>query len=259
MEVTPAKPRQRPIRRWVRLGFLLWATFALSWLANSVRTRGVDDGLLRSSADVTVSDGPAVLEFLPAKRDRKAALIFMCGGGIHRHAYAPLLRPVADNGFAVFVVGLPYRFAPLDSHKAEAIDRAKAVMAAHPEIAHWVVAGHSLGAALAARIARLGRGPDAAFVLMGTTHPREDDLSKLAAPFTKVYATNDGVAPVDRVLANKGLLPAHTEWVEIQGGNHSQFGHYGHQLFDGTATIGREEQQTLARAVLLEALKKGGR
>jgi pimeloyl-ACP methyl ester carboxylesterase len=252
------KTQRRSIRRWVRIGFLLWATFALSWLANSVRTRGVADALLRSGPEVTVSDGPATLEFLPASSDR-TALVFICGSGIHAHAYAPLLRPIADAGYAVFVVKLPYRFAPLDSHKAGVVDRARALIAAHPEVDRWVVAGHSLGGALAARIARAGRGLDAAFVLIGTTHPKEDDLSKLDAPFTKVYATNDNIAPPDRVMANKGLLPAHTEWIEIKGGNHSQFGNYGHQLFDGTATISREEQQAVTRGVLLGALKKGER
>jgi pimeloyl-ACP methyl ester carboxylesterase len=256
----PLKPetRKRSIHWWVRRAFLVWAVLSTSWLANSVRTRGVGEALLRSSPEVTVSDGPAAQTFTPAKPNGSAALIFICGAGIHPHAYAPLLRPIADAGFAVFVVKLPYRFAPLDSHRAEAVDRARALIGAHQNIGHWVVAGHSLGGALAARLARRERGLDAAFVLIGTTHPRDDDLSTLAAPFTKIYATNDGVAPVDGVIANKRLLPAHTQWVRIEGGNHSQFGHYGHQLFDGTATISREEQQKLTRDVLLEELKGRG-
>jgi hypothetical protein len=56
------------------------------------------------------------------------------------------------------------------------------------------------------------------------------------------------------VLANRSLLPVATRWVEIQGGNHSQFAHYGHQLFDGEAVITREAQQRLARNALLQAL-----
>lgn len=256
---TPAlKAGRRSIHRWVRRGFLLWAVVALSWLANSVRTRGVNDGLLRSNQQVTVVDGPTALEFLPNGSHRNAALIFICGSGIHPHAYAPLLRPIADLGHAVFVIRLPYRFAPFSSHKDEAVNRARALIAAHPEVGRWVVAGHSLGGALAARIAQADRGLNAAFVLIGTTHPWKDDLSKLDAPFTKVYATNDGVAPSDRVMAAKGLLPKHTKWVQIKGGNHSLFGNYGHQLFDGTATISREEQQEVTRNALLEALRRSG-
>nr|AFK79208.1 hypothetical protein [uncultured bacterium F42-01] len=86
-----------------------------------------------------------------------------------------------------------------------------------------------------------------AMVLIGTTHPKNDNLTLLQIPVTKVYASEDGIAPPDRVLANRDRLPKHTRWVEIAGGNHSQFGGYGHQLFDGKATIRREEQEMITR------------
>jgi pimeloyl-ACP methyl ester carboxylesterase len=246
--------RNGSIRRWLRRGVLLWAILSTLWLANSVRTQGVPDGLLQNSQGVSVLNRPKILEFLPAIPHGTPALIFICGSGISAHGYAPLLRPIAEAGYPVFIVKLPYRFAPLPSHKDEVMVRARSLMAAHPEIAHWVISGHSLGGALAARVVQADRGLMAALVLIGTAHPKSDDLSTLNLPVTKVYATNDGIAPVDRVLAGKGLLPAHSEWVVIEGGNHSQFGHYGHQLFDGKATISREAQQAVTRAVLLKAL-----
>ena len=199
-------------------------------------------------------EGSTGLEFRPSNQSHRSALIFICGSGVHAHAYAPLLRPIAETGYPVFIVKLPYRFAPLASHKDEVIGRTLQLMASHLEIPRWVVAGHSLGGALAARVALSTRGRDVSFVLIGTTHPRDHDLSKLEARITKVYATNDGVAPVDGVMANRRLLPETTAWVEIKGGNHSQFGHYGHQLFDGIATITREAQQATTRQVLLDAL-----
>jgi len=170
-----------------------------------------------------------------------------------------LLRPIAEAGNAVFVVKLPYRFAPLASHKQATVKRALDILAAHPEISHWVVSGHSLGGALACRVAQSDPKAFSAMVLVGTTHPKQDDLSSLPMPVTKVYASNDGVAPPDRTLSNKRLLPKDTQWVEIKGGNHSQFGYYGHQLLDGKATISRETQQTATRSALLEALTKSAR
>ena len=250
------KPQKSALRRWVRRGFLLWAAFVLLWLPNSYRTRGVPQGALQSSPTIAVNDKPTVMEFLPASPDGKTALIFLCGAGVSAHAYAPLLRPIAEARFPVFVVKLPYRFAPLASHKQEAVQRVFAIVAAHPEISHWVLSGHSLGGALACRVAQSDPSAFSAMVLVGTTHPRQDDLSSLPLPVTKVYASNDGVAPPDRTLANKRLLPKHTQWVEIKGGNHSQFGHYGHQLFDGKAAISRETQQTDTRSALLEALTR---
>jgi len=84
-------------------------------------------------------------------------------------------------------------------------------------------------------------------VLVGTAHPKHEDLSFLQMPVTKIYASNDGIAPPARLLANRRLLPEHTKWVEIVGGNHSQFGCYGHQFFDGKATVSREAQQEVTR------------
>ena len=249
-------PKRHSVRRWIRYGFLIWAVVSTAWMANSFRTRGVAAELLRDSPAVAVSEGPTALELLPRNPESGSGLIFICGSGVHPHAYTPLLRPIAEAGFPVVVVGLPFRFAPLESHKAEAVDRVRTLAAAHSGIRRWVVAGHSLGGALAARVARAGFD-NAAYVLIGTTHPKEDDLSSLTAAFTKVYAANDGVAPVEKVVANKDLLPAHTRWIGIDGGNHSQFGNYGHQLFDGMATIGREAQQDVTRRVLLDALAAG--
>ncbi len=241
-------------RRWLRRGFVLWAVIAMSWLADSVRTRGVGEDTLRSSPSISVADRATTLAFLPASSVGKAALIFICGSGISAAAYAPMLRPVAEAGYPVFVVKLPFRFAPLESNKQETLDRARSVIAAHPQVSHWVISGHSLGGALAARMAHSDAGALSAMVLIGTTHPKEDDLSFLQMPVTKVYASNDGISPPERILANRALLPKHTRWVEITGGNHSQFGRYGHQLFDGTATISREEQEMMTRSAILEVM-----
>lgn len=194
------------------------------------------------------------MAFVPVSGDGKSALIFICGSGVAAAAYAPLLRPIAEAGYPVFVVRLPHRFALFESSKRRAVDQARAVIKAHPQVAQWVISGHSLGGALAARLAYADAGALSAMVLIGTTHPKTDDLSFLQIPVTKVYASADGVAPRDRVLANRALLPKHTRWVEIPGGNHSQFGRYGHQLFDGTATIRRDEQERITRTAILDAI-----
>jgi hypothetical protein len=226
----------------------------LLWLANSSRTRDVPDTTLASSPAVTVSDDGIVLAFLPAQVQRRTGLIFICGSAVGAEAYASLLRPVAEAGFPVFVMNLPFRLAPLESHRPIVFNRLRQVIVDHPGVTDWVVSGHSLGAALAARFAGAGADSLSGMVLIATTHPQAEDLSQLQIPVTKIYATNDGMAAANKVLANKAKLPAHTRWVEIAGGNHSQFGRYDNPFVDGEATISRAEQEALTRSAIIRLL-----
>lgn len=242
-------------RKWLHRAFLTWAVVSTAWFANSFRTQGVPEALLLSSFVVDVHDDSKTLEFEPYPT-KKTGLMFFCGSGVAAEAYAPLLRPLAEeHGFTVVVVRLPMRFAFFESHKQEALDRARVEFAEHTNIANWVVSGHSLGAALACRFLQASPEKVSGLALVGTTHPKEDDLSGLRIPVVKVFGTNDGVAPMAKVDANRRLLPASTRWVKIEGGNHSQFGHYGKQFMDGSATITRSAQQDHTRQALLEALQ----
>ena len=75
---------------------------------------------------------------------------------------------------------------------------------------------------------------------------------------TRVFGTRDTVADVEKLDATRTNLPPSTRIVPIDGGNHSQFGHYGFQPGDWPATISREAQQAITRAALLDALRRPG-
>jgi pimeloyl-ACP methyl ester carboxylesterase len=251
-----SKHRARfPAHRWIRRGFFVWAIVSTSWMLNSFRTQGFPPSMLASDARVSVRRSQGVLSFMPTSAAASSGLVFIVGAGVAPEAYAPLLRPIAEEGHPVFVVALPYWIAPLEEHKTRAVLGARAIVEREAAAANWVLAGHSLGGALACRIAQDAPSKVKAMVLIGTSHPKTFDLSHARIPITKVVATRDGVATPEMVQANKHLLPAGTRWVEIEGGNHSQFGHYGHQLLDGSPTVSREEQQAAARAALLDALR----
>jgi hypothetical protein len=256
----------RGFHYWLRRFFVVWAIVSTAWFVNLFRTQGVPAALLHDDDRVAVRESNETLALLPsdaapagAGNSRAAggssALVFICGGGVAAEAYVPLLRAVAERGHPVHIVRLPYRLAPLEGHKRTAVERARNVIAANPAIDRWVIAGHSLGGALATRLAADPPEKLVAVVLIGTSHPRELDLSATSLAVTKVFASNDGIATPQMIHATGDLLPAGTHWVEIEGGNHSQFGHYGHQLFDGTATVARERQQDLTREALLRALQ----
>ena len=213
------------------------------WLYSGFYARGVDENVLQSDVQVSVTENEQGIMFSPSALKAPIGMLFFHGGGVEPIAYAPLIRGVAEEGYFSVIVKLPYRFAPFEGHRNEAINRAIKIMAQNPDVHTWVVAGHSKGGKIAAELVRDNRSSVDALVLLGTTHPRDFSLASLEIPVKKIQASLDGIATVEKSVATKGNLPQHTQWIEIEGGNHSQFGYYGHQFLDGSATIGRTEQQ----------------
>jgi predicted esterase len=238
---------------------IAWITFGILfilWMLNSFRARGFDRAILESDQTVTVEVTNKLIHFQPKKDQQPTGFIFFPGGMVQPQAYAPMSRTIAEQGFNVFIVKLPFGSAPLASQETSVMEQALEIMATNESIQNWAVGGHSRGAAIASRFALLHRESFDDLILIGTSHPKEDafDLSNTTLAVTKIYATNDGLASMDEVEANAHYLPDDTTWVLIEGGNHSQFGYYGSQLGDNAADISREKQQKLMIDAILSAL-----
>lgn len=231
--------RRRIRKIWATFGLL--AMLALAW---SFQAHGVDGSVLETDADVRVTDHDEYLEFVPTSDIDSVQLLFFPGAMVQIKAYAPMARAIARAGFRVVIIKYPLlaRYAATDNQKREA--RARAVRRfgeAGPGV-RWVVASHSFGGVIASQLAAEQPGDIRSLVLIGTTHPRDVDLSGSGLSVLKILGTRDGVAPTSRARDNAAMLPPDARWIEIEGGNHSQFAYYGPQLGDGRATITRGEQ-----------------
>ena len=241
-------------RRWLRRIWVAAGLTFTAWLLWNAQAHGVDPALRRSGDSVVVRDSGDVLRLLPHDSTRKAGLLFLPGAAVDPMAYLPLLHRLAAAGHPVALVRLPWRMAASASSQAEVWRRlaaARALDSTRP----WVLAGHSRGAALAARYVAEQGGGVAGLVLIATTHPKSVSLATTAVPVTKIWGTRDCVAPAEAMFANAALLPVATRWVRIEGANHAQFAHYGRQLGDCAATIPRDVQQAETAGALLEALE----
>lgn len=240
---------------------ILWVTFGILfilWMANSFRARGFDKSILESDSKVAVAETSRFISFRPNASSQPVGLIFFPGGMVQPEAYAPMLRTIAEQGYSIFIVKLPFGSAPLKSQEADVINQALEIISSNESIQHWFVGGHSRGAAIASRFAYAHSASFDGLILIGTSHPKEQafDLSDSTLAVTKIYASNDGLASPDEVKDNAIYLPANTTWVLIEGGNHSQFGYFGKLLFDNPATISREQQQELTIEAILSALSR---
>lgn len=226
--------------------FLALTMAAVAWLYSLLgfyQAQNVDV-FLQSDDTVAIGEiGEGWLFDGPGERD---ALIFYPGAFVEATAYAPLLHKLAAGGVDCFLVRMPLRLALFGVNKADRL------MAAYP-YERWYLAGHSLGGAMAAQYA--AKHPDALSGLFLLGAYTAKDLT--AVPFSVVYlyGTNDGV--INRAKLEKGLLlsPLGTVTVELDGGNHAQFGSYGPQKGDGEATISAEEQLTRTAEAVLQTIR----
>jgi len=188
------------------------------------------------------------LVFQPANEEPIAGLILYPGGRVDPRSYSPAARAIAGEGYLVVIVPMPLNLAVFAS------DAAADVIAAHPDVSHWAIGGHSLGGAMAARFA-YGHPAEVQGLVLWAAYPDgSNDLSHRDLAVTSVYGTLDGLATTEKIAASRPLLPPTTEWVAIAGGNHAQFGWYGPQSGDNPATISREEQQRQVIDATLELL-----
>ena len=222
-------------------GFVAWAATPLgpgqsAWLA------------LRPDALVSVETVNGWTVFRPNSVPAQTGLIFYPGGRVDYRSYAPILKSIAQRGIVVVLVPMPLSMAIF------APDKTDEVINALPEIETWALGGHSLGGAMAARYAFNHPGKVEALVLWASYPADTNSLSNQKMAVLSIYGSEDG--SVEKIEASNNLLPGDTTWQKIEGGNHAQFGDYGPQPGDGTASIKSQEQWNLVSSATVSFLMK---
>ncbi len=172
-------------------------------------------------------------KFTPFATAPITGVIFYPGGHVDYRAYAPMARALAAQGYYVYLAQMPLSLAVLDP------DRAGDIIAARPSITNWVLAGHSLGGAMAANYIKNNPGVVKGLALLASYPANTDDLSQFNLNAISIYGSLDGLATDGNIESSRRLLPESTRWVGIAGGNHAQFGWHGEQA----AQISRAKQQ----------------
>jgi len=186
--------------------------------------------------------------FQPAEAT-DTALVFYPGALVQPAAYAPLMKQVADRGVMTVIVPMPLDLAIFG------IGSAGDVIAAYPGIKHWIIGGHSLGGSMAAEFVKSHPNAQQGVVFLASYSADSTDLSALPITVVSIYGTKDGLAAA-KVPSSMVRLPADAVRLVIEGGNHAQFGDYGAQRGDGTATISRQEQQSRTATAIRDLIDR---
>jgi len=228
------------MKRWSKRKIfkIIWFSFAIiffGWNWTTFQSRNLPDGTFESTKLVTVTQSDDFITFQSDTAKNGIKVIFFQGGLTDPKAYAPLCRRLAENGFTCYLMKMDWRLPQYDYKKT--------LKLFHLDSGSYAVGGHSQGGKMAAQIVYENPALFKGLFLLGTSHPRDIDLSTLTIPTIKIYAEKDGLASVPEVMQNKSKLPQNAKLVLIKGGNHSQFGYLGKLLMDNSADITLEEQQ----------------
>lgn len=231
MKTTPMSRR----KKWLIAGgiFLLILSILAGlffwYVSDYYRAEDVALEVMAQDSSITVQDN---LTILSPSYPTDTAIIFYPGAKVEAEAYLPLLDQIRQTGVTCILVHMPFNMAIFDA------DAAEEVISQFPEFQHWYIAGHSMGGAMASKFA--------------SDHP--DQVDGLILMGAYIY----GNYPDERTLTIYGSLNQSVEdhidytenIVEIEGGNHAQFGNYGPQKGDPPATISAQEQQAQTVAAI---------
>jgi len=241
----------RRIWRWLLLGVIAAALAVAIWFFTPLRPlAGAGDSLVDGET-VLVTDDPWYT-FTPVD-ENPTGLILYPGARIDPVAYAPPARAIAEAGYLTVLVPMPLNLAVLSPNRAEE------VIDAHPEIETWAIGGHSLGGAMAAQFANNHRSDVAGVILWGAYPGVNTSLRNAGQAVQVVYGTRDCISTPEEVEEALVRLPAESELIVIEGGNHSQFGWYRDQPGSCVPLVSLNEQQTLTIEAAVEFLENLGR
>ncbi len=232
------------------IGLLLAGLAVGAWFIRPQEVMDRASSALQGSRTVTVSEekinGVNGFLFTPDVKENMG-LVFYPGARVPARAYAPNALSIAEEGYEVFIVSMPLNLAVLASGSAGK------VISAIDEVDLWVIGGHSMGGAMAARFVA-NTDSEVAGLLLWASYPPEGAEFDPSLRVLSITGSKDRIINRDKISRSKNQLPEDAKFVEIEGGNHSQFGWYGFQSGDGEAEIIREQQMAIITDETVEFL-----
>ncbi len=206
-----------------------------------IPVKNLDENALTSTAKVTVTEEDGTIFFDGYGDD--TLLIYYPGGRVEYEAYSGLMKEIASKGVDCVIVKMPLNCSLFGINLADKVLE-------NTDYKHYYCGGHSLG------------GEGLSFYLENNSDRFEGVIYTGSYPFNDLSGKNlrvlsirgslDGLVTEERIDSSKNLLPEDTVYMEIEGGNHAQFGTYGAQSGDNEATITTDEQIGIAADMIIE-------
>lgn len=195
---------------------------------------------------VAVRDAGDSVVMTPTGSGDGKGIVFIPGAKVDPYAYMATFRQVVASGTTVVITKPMLNLAFFDTRPLSTFE-------AHaPGVRTWAVGGHSLGGVRACQLAQDADG----LLLLGSYCA--DDIARSYIQVLSVSGSRDGLSTPEKVATARHLLPSTATMVEVAGANHADFGAYGDQPGDRTATISREDARSQISAAVEDWLRTLG-
>ncbi len=225
---------------------LLWPT-----LHRSPLMLGQDAAYPGAQARVSWSEqSGGVIDIRPTTGRAATLLVIYPGGLVRPQAYQWLGTALAPAGVETVIVRFPLDLA------VTGVNRADDVIARYAQGRPVVLAGHSLGGAMAAQYVSGNPGKVRGLILMGAYPAGNVSLKgQTNLAVLSLLAEHDTVAKASDVRDGLTRLPADAKLVTVRGSVHAFFGRYGPQKGDGVPTVSRADAEAQTVRAMLTFLR----
>lgn len=247
------KHKKYKLKKHIKIGIIavvaIFIIGIINWISTSYKPGqlALDSLISDDKVEVNIDNN---ITFTPKEIEATKGFILYPGAKVDARAYAPLCKKIAEQGYEVIIVDMPFNFAMLAPNKAQKI------MKEYENIQSWVIGGHSLGGVAASRFAAKEKNIDGVVLL--ASYPGNDDLKQLGKEVVSIWGSKDGVVNFTKLIESKDRLPEDTTYVEIEGANHAQFGDYGDQKGDHDALISEDKQLEITSNSIIKLLENIG-
>ncbi|QWB95259.1 alpha/beta hydrolase [Mycoplasmatota bacterium] len=194
---------------------------------------------LIDTSSLTIEDKFDHISYL--NEDPIKNIVFIPGGKVDPSSYAYLAINLAIEGYDVTIVKTLFNLAILTPQYGKRFLN---------DNLDNVVIGHSLGGTVASMFSSKNELVDQMVFL--ASYPIKDVSDKDVLMMTAEF---DGLLDLEEVETSKIYLNEETTYIDINGGNHAQFGWYGEQKGDKEASITTKVQQDLIINYILEFIR----
>lgn len=225
-------------------GTLIISLISLAYLLPYQKAEPVCNEYLTSSDNYQFIEDSSFYAFLHSDSD--TVFIIYPGAKVDHHAYGQLASHLAASGMDVYVIRMPFHMALFNIRAADAILKNDSYSRAY-------LCGHSLGGTMAARYVIDNPDKASGLILLASYPDKKlpDDVLMLS-----IYGDHDGCLEMEPYRNARDNWPKVSLEQVIEGGNHAQFGQYGFQKGDGTASITADQQISETAEVIISFLKQ---